>query len=49
MKFSIVPEFGIIEEAYKAFKKPYLTSSAVEITVNYSSAAGLFHISFLDI
>ena len=46
MEFSIVAEFGIIEEAYKAAKRPVACFPNVEISVNQHFAAELFQIPY---
>ena len=44
MAFSIVAKFGIIEEAWKAAKRPAACFPVVEICINQQFAAGLFQI-----
>ena len=44
MKFSIVAEFGIIEEDCKGTNRPTACFSVVEISVNQYCNAGLFQI-----
>ena len=46
MEFSIVADFGIIEEAYKRFYQLAACFISIEITVNYKFAIGFFKYLF---